>query len=402
MSNNKNHFYGILNNLVVLVSPIVIIPFVIKHLGLYRYGEFVQVNIIYSALLSIFIASLSGYFVKMYVENKLSFIFIFKLQVLISLFVTALLFLALRLFVGYDAGYVFLCVMLLNSFNFEWYFYAVSKQKSLFYRNVLIKSIFLISTILILPIYNTVQIYFLLYAANLIMTNIATGFFCLLSKERIYRKKNIKYEQSKLGNIVLDIKYFIASPAIGAIYQYGDQLLVGMLFTKPTLVFINLAKQIIGACVMVSGTLCRGEQKTLFSLDVSKRMNKIKKLATYFIIYLIVSSFMIIFLGPCLLTLVIKETNTLTSWYYMLIAGVFVFTSASIFQDYILGLTFRKEKYTLIANVGCAIIVTILNLFFLKKNGANFSLFSLLIGEFFVFVSLLIMHGKNIKGNTNG
>ncbi|ROW72120.1 hypothetical protein C3443_02860, partial [Escherichia coli] len=92
MENKKNHIYGIVNNIIVMLSPIIIIPFAIKNVGIDEYGYFVQVNIIYSCLISIFTASLSGYFIKSYLEKKLSFHDIFIIQLFINLFSTCLLY----------------------------------------------------------------------------------------------------------------------------------------------------------------------------------------------------------------------------------------------------------------------------------------------------------------------
>lgn len=89
---------------------------------------------------------------------------------------------------------------------------------------------------------------------------------------------------NRLFCFIKDAKFFFLSPTIGAVYQYGDQILVSLLFPKTALVFINLAKQIIGASVMVSGTLCRVEQKNIFSSEKIERLTKIKN--TYGICFL--------------------------------------------------------------------------------------------------------------------
>ncbi|EFJ8644715.1 O107/O117 family O-antigen flippase, partial [Escherichia coli] len=170
-----------------------------------------------------------------------------------------------------------------------------------------------------------------------------------------------------------------------------DQILVSLLFPKTALVFINLAKQIIGASVMVSGTLCRVEQKNIFSSEKIERLTKIKKTLMAYVFYLMTTSILIILIGPLILGMLIKETVSLGLNYYILIAGIYVFTSLSIFIDYIIGLTFRTEHYTSISNIFCATIVTLLNAMFLEKYGATFSLFSLFIGELLVFILLSTM-----------
>ncbi|HGT5744459.1 TPA: hypothetical protein ACM39D_004601, partial [Escherichia coli] len=95
---------------------------------------------------------------------------------------------------------------------------------------------------------------------------------------------------NRLFCFIKDAKFFFLSPTIGAVYQYGDQILVSLLFPKTALVFINLAKQIIGASVMVSGTLCRVEQKNIFSSEKIERLTKIKKTLMAYVFYLMTTS----------------------------------------------------------------------------------------------------------------
>ncbi|HDW3939490.1 TPA: O107/O117 family O-antigen flippase, partial [Escherichia coli] len=231
------------------------------------------------------------------------------------------------------------------------------------------------------------------FGLNIIIANFLLGIY---SFTKIKNKEYILFSNGWGGNrlfcFIKDAKFFFLSPTIGAVYQYGDQILVSLLFPKTALVFINLAKQIIGASVMVSGTLCRVEQKNIFSSEKIERLTKIKKTLMAYVFYLMTTSILIILIGPLILGMLIKETVSLGLNYYILIAGIYVFTSLSIFIDYIIGLTFRTEHYTSISNICCATIVTLLNAMFLEKYGATFSLFSLFIGELLVFILLSTMH----------
>lgn len=401
MENKKNHIYGIVNNIIVMLSPIIIIPFAIKNVGIDEYGYFVQVNIIYSCLISIFTASLSGYFIKSYLEKKLSFHDIFIIQLFINLFSTAIIGIYILLRFDVVAPYIFVVAMLTNTLNFEWFFHAIGAQKQLLIRNLIIKTMFVIIAIFILEVYKNIAVYFVIFGLNIIIANFLLGIY---SFTKIKNKEYILFSNGGGGNrlfcFIKDAKFFFLSPTIGAVYQYGDQILVSLLFPKTALVFINLAKQIIGASVMVSGTLCRVEQKNIFSSEKIERLTKIKKTLMAYVFYLMTTSILIILIGPLILGMLIKETVSLGLNYYILIAGIYVFTSLSIFIDYIIGLTFRTEHYTSISNICCATIVTLLNAMFLEKYGATFSLFSLFIGELLVFILLSIMHYINIKRRT--
>jgi len=395
MKNKSNHLYGVSTNIITMVSPIIVIPFIIGSVGLESYGGFVQLNIIYSCLVSIFVASLTGYFIKNYIENKLSIFDIIIVQSIVCFLSAGIMsFFVLNTNLGFYS-YFFCFALLSNCFNCEWYFHATGSQKKLFYRTFSIKVIFIITTITTFSFNDHIKYYFIIYSLNIILMNLISFSFCFnVSKEEFFNKVSKHFVIKKT---LLDAKYFILNPSIGAVYQYGDQILVGMLFSKSSLVFVNIAKQIIGAAVMVSGTLCRVEQKNIFSLPVNERINRIKRIFILFIFYLIISSLIIAICGPVFLKYLISEAVNLDFWYYMLISGVFIFTSLSIFMDSILGLAFRKEYFTLVANIACAVVVTLLNLFFLKKYGANFSLVALLCGEAIVFLMLLAMHRKSLN-----
>jgi len=385
--------YGVLNNIIVMSSPILVIPFVISHIGVDNYGGFVQVNIIYACLVSIFSSSLSGYFIKRYTEGDLSLKSILLVQASLS-FVSALVLLIYICVISNELNSIFFVFAILtNILNFEWYFYAVGAQKQLCIRNFFVKIVFVIATILFLRSHPSVDTYFIAYGLNLICTNLLTAWFCFKSKKNIV----VHDGKSEIHQILFDARYFFLNPIIGAVYQYGDQILISFLFQKSSLVFVNLAKQIIGASVMISGTLCRVEQKNIFSLPPNKKIFRIKKIAQYFAVYLILSTVAIIFCGPYILSFLIKDAALLHRWYYILIAGVFLFTSLSIFIDYVIGLTYRKEYFTTIANASCAVIVTLLNVNYLNEYGANFSLFTLLIGEILVFILLSVMHINSMK-----
>lgn len=395
MKNKSNHLYGVSTNIITMVSPIIVIPFIIGSVGLESYGGFVQLNIIYSCLVSIFVASLTGYFIKNYIENKLSIFDIIIVQSIVCFLSAGIMsFFVLNTNLGFYS-YFFCFALLSNCFNCEWYFHATGGQKKLFYRTFSIKVIFIITTITTFSFNDHIKYYFIIYSLNIILMNLISFSFCFnVSKEEFFNKVSKHFVIKKT---LLDAKYFILNPSIGAVYQYGDQILVGMLFSKSSLVFVNIAKQIIGAAVMVSGTLCRVEQKNIFSLPVTERINRIKRIFILFIFYLVISSLIIAICGPVFLKYLINEAVNLDFWYYMLISGVFIFTSLSIFMDSILGLAFRKEYFTLVANIACAVVVTLLNLFFLKKYGANFSLVALLCGEAIVFLMLLAMHRKSLN-----
>ncbi|HCQ3007096.1 TPA: O107/O117 family O-antigen flippase, partial [Escherichia coli] len=152
----------------------------------------------------------------------------------------------------------------------------------------------------------------------------------IYSFTKIKNKEYILFSNGWGGNrlfcFIKDAKFFFLSPTIGAVYQYGDQILVSLLFPKTALVFINLAKQIIGASVMVSGTLCRVEQKNIFSSEKIERLTKIKKTLMAYVFYLMTTSILIILIGPLILGMLIKETVSLGLNYYILIAGIYVFT----------------------------------------------------------------------------
>ncbi|HGF1779340.1 TPA: O107/O117 family O-antigen flippase, partial [Escherichia coli] len=127
----------------------------------------------------------------------------------------------------------------------------------------------------------------------------------IYSFTKIKNKEYILFSNGWGGNrlfcFIKDAKFFFLSPTIGAVYQYGDQILVSLLFPKTALVFINLAKQIIGASVMVSGTLCRVEQKNIFSSEKIERLTKIKKTLMAYVFYLMTTSILIILIGPLIL-----------------------------------------------------------------------------------------------------
>ncbi|MEW7314371.1 hypothetical protein AB1E22_16995 [Buttiauxella gaviniae] len=396
MINKKNHIYGLLNNLVNLIAPIAVLPFVINHTGINNYGTFVQVNIIYALTTAVLFTSLTGYFIKEFVTNEKQIGIIFLLQMIFAL-VSGIAFLFYLLITKtYSDSFIFLLAIISNSVNFEWFFHAKGMQKELFFRTLIIRILFLSAVFLIIPIYQSIHIYIVIYSLVIILANILT-FIVVIKKITLHTllssisdARNLK----KIRTIIWDAKYFMLTPAVGSIYQYGDQILVSFLFGNAQLVFVNLAKQIIGASVMVSGTLCRVEQKNIIAVNGNERLKRIKKTFSYYSLYLLTCFIGINSILPIMLNFLIADTKSLAFWYYILISFVFVITSVSIFIDYLIGVSYRREFLTLKSNIICAIIVTSLNLTFLKHFGAYFSLFSLTIGEAIVVTLLLFFHRK--------
>ena len=228
----KNYIYNLLYQVIVIIIPIITIPYISRILGAEKIG-------IYSYTLSV-----SAYFVLLgslgislygkreiaYVQNdkkKYSKLF-WELLILKSFSVILSIVLFYFLFIyrinHFNMYYKILILELVaNAIDISWFFQGLEEFKKIFIRNLIVKILSLVCIFLFVKSANDLNIYFIIYVLSLLACNFSLWFY--LPKYILKPSfKKLDYLKHIKGTIIL----FIPQVAI-QVYTVLDRTMIGYL-----------------------------------------------------------------------------------------------------------------------------------------------------------------------------
>lgn len=299
----KNIIFNLSNlsilQLINILLPFIIMPYLIKVLGADLYGLiiFVQILITYFSVIINFgfdISATKQISINRTINFSLSRIVSSIISTKLFLFlccipVLLILYLSIPILQLHKKLFFFSCIILIaDILNLVWYFQGIEKMKYLTYINLLSKSV---STLLVLVFINSEEDYFLIplfLNGSMILGNIIGIIFIL-------KNHNIDLKRTSLNNIFKEIKIsfpFFFSKASSLILTKTNNLVLGLYVGYSSVAFYDVAEKIIGALIIPFNML---NQAIFPSVSVSKNMQFLKKIIIIsFIISLIVYVLLII------------------------------------------------------------------------------------------------------------
>lgn len=406
MSVTKNYIYNLLYQILLIMLPIITVPYVSRVLG----AEGIGINAFTASITQYFLligtlgVSLYGNRIISYVRddiNKRSKTFwqIFYLRLVTSLISVILYVIFIFNISSHYRFYLLLqgISFLYIMFEVSWFFTALEDFKKIVMRNFIIKIIGVILILLLVKSPKDLWIYIIILCMSNFLGELILWFY--LPKQVVF----IKLKDIAISEITTHLKpiiiIFIPQVSI-TIYAYLDKLMLGILNSDFEVGLYENSQKVIKICLAVATSLGIVLLPKIANLYYKKDFDKINEyisksyrfvnyisIPMLFGFFAISQTFAIVFFGKEFakagtLMYIISPIILITGWNNVL--GV----------QYLL--PFGKEKKFTISVVVGAIINIICNLILLPPFKSIGACISTVIGEFSVFIILAIMCSKTL------
>lgn len=396
----KNFLYNVVYQILILLIPLVTVPYISRVLGSSGIGIYSYTYSIVYYFMMFAMLGLNNYGNRSIAkvrddEVKLSKTFkeIYCMQIITSISMIILYFLYLVVFnVKYkeialiQSIYVISCL-----FDINWFFFGIEKFKLTVTRNTLIKILSLICIILFVKNKNDVWVYTLIVSGSVLLSQLFLWPFV----KKYISNVNIKFE-SVLQHFKPCIKLFLPVIAV-AIYKVMDKTMIGWFSNVSEVGFYENAEKIINvpnAIIAALGTVMLPRMSNLYAknrdeeskrvIDKSIKLMMFLAFAMTFGLICISKNFSLIFFGQGfeksgIIIILLSITILFLSW------GNVIRTQYLIPKEY-------DKIYIESAFLG-AIVNLILNLIFIPK----YQSIGACIGTIFAELSVMLYQTISIK-----
>lgn len=388
----KNYVYNLSYQLLVLMLPLITVPYVSRILGAEGVGNysFTYANVQYFVIFGMLGITLYGNRQIAYVrENneklKNTFYSIYTLQVItVSIyFILYLIF----VFVFNNNEYKYLYIVqginiIAAMFDISWFFMGIEKFKETVTRNTLVKLLSLAAIFI-----------FVKTPKDTIKYTAILGFSALIGNLTfwMYIPKVIGFKNIKISKLKLHLKSAVALfiPQIAVqIYMLLDRTMLGIITDTVQVGYYENSQKIISVALNITGALTVVMMPKIANTFAKGNIKKVK--------YYIKNSFFFVnALGIPLMFGLMGVAKELCPWFFtskfvgidkLIVVSSIIIISMSwskvMGSQYLIPLNKNKE-YTISVSVG-AIVNFSINLFILKKFGAIGACVSTIISEFAV------------------
>lgn len=307
----KNIFYNGIYQLVIIVLPLLTVPYVSRVLGAQKMGINSLVNSIPILLTTVILFGMNQLGVKTiaqskFAERRKNFVQLWLIQAIIGL-VTIILFITITTTFSKYARYYLLEVPFLigSLIDISWYFVGIGQIKKVIVRNSIIKLIIVSSIFLLVRTKDDLWIYLLInsvtYLANII-------FWISIKKEfgTIFKRKEFVLNKSLFISAVT-----VAIPTIAAqLYISFDQTLVGWIAGAKQLSYYALTQQMARAFITLIGSVSTVLMPKMASIIVDRNSNNS-------LVPLLKKSLNYTMLGSCLIvSLIVPNAKLFVTWFW--------------------------------------------------------------------------------------
>ncbi len=398
----KNYIYNLIYQLLLVVTPLITAPYVSRVLGAEAIGTYGYTYSIvtYFVLFGSLGAAMYGQREIAYVQNDkkkqskvfLEIVIIRAITLTISM-VTYYMTFCLR---GENTLYykILLIEMFSTMFDITWYFQGLEEFKKTVLRNLVIKTISIISIFIFVKSPEHLTIYIAIYTISNLLGNLSLWFYMpkyIEKVEKIELKKHIKAMIVLfVPQIATQIYVVLDKTMIGAIL--GDMKQVG---------YYEQAQKIIKTLLLVVtafGTVMTSRISNIYANEAKEKINDYIKLSFKFV-WLI---------GLPIMFGTMAVASSVVPWFYgtgydevvplmITISPILIFIGLSNVtgMQYLIP-TGRNEAYTISVTVG-AISNLILNIILIRLFKASGAAIASVISEFLVLVVQVHFLKKEMK-----
>lgn len=277
----KNFLYNIVYQILILIIPIVTVPYVSRVLGSTGIGIYSYTYSIVYYFMMFAMLGLNNYGNRSIAKvrdnkEKLSRTFkeIYRMQIITSITMIILYFLYLDIFdVKYkeialiQSIYVISCL-----FDINWFFFGIEKFKLTVTRNTIIKFLSLISIFLLVKDKNDIWIYTLIASGSLLLSQLFLWPFI---------KKYVNNVEIKFKDVIKHfkpcLKLFLPVIAV-AIYKVMDKTMIGWFSDVSEVGFYENAEKIINvpnAIIAALGTVMLPRMSNLYAKNRDEESKKV-------------------------------------------------------------------------------------------------------------------------------
>ncbi|NEX80903.1 oligosaccharide flippase family protein [Aeromonas rivipollensis] len=403
MNKQINLSYGILNTIQNAIFPLVTLPYVLQTVGPELYGKNLHAALFHQLFSFLFVLAVNPYALRLFshamgvdkkVEEETIFSRIVSFQFIMSSIATAIQFFVitvLGLLTPLYALYIF--ITFFSFMNVEWLFQAKQDYKTIFFRTLLLRSLALIFLFLFVKSENDFSKYILIMAFSLISPAIIS--FLIARKSYVF-KPNL----SNIKSDMFGAKYFYTNGAIGSVYSYLDQVVIGLLVTSKELAILNLIKTLASTIMSIPNMVNRFIMPDAFrSFKTGMLFYHHSKYFTLMLICLVVGLSLFCFSGlPVISTFLGEEINFKQSYILLIATSVFC-TSLAVYIDTQSSVILGLEKITTISNLIVATISPLTTIFLFSTFTYLSPFIGMIIGEFCGVLVMIYMHLFIFKTN---
>ena len=387
----KNFIYNIIYQLLILILPLITVPYVSRVLGAEGIGIYSYTYSVAYYFMIIAMLGLNNYGNRTIAKvrddkEKLSkeFCSIYALQIITSILMIVCYFIYVLIFSNEYKMIAFIQIMYVISsmFDINWFFFGIEKFKLTITRNTIIKILSLVLIFIFVKTPNDVWKYTVILAGSTLFSNIVLFSFLhrYVKFTRIDRKDIFRHFKPNL-------MMFLPVIAV-SIYKMMDKIMLGILSTVTEVGYFENAEKITQvplAIITALGTVMLPRVSNMLSNKQEKEVKKILNKTMPFIIFLafpmvfglvaISKDFSLIFFGNGFeksgyLIQLLSITIIFLSW------GNVIRTQYLIPKE-------RDKEYVISAFLG-AIVNFIMNCIFIPKYESIGACFSTIAAEFVV------------------
>lgn len=254
----KNFIFQFLYQIVVIIIPMILSPYLTRtlhetSLGIYSYVHSISYYFVILANLGI-----SRHGQRLIAQNRddmiklrKAFWSLFSLHALFSLFVTILYFGFVLIFVKSDVCVYYIegFFVLSALFDITWFFYGLENFKSVVTKNLIIKILQCVSIFIFVHNPSDLYVYTLICSLSILMGQI------VMIPQAFKLVKIINFSASDIIKHIKPIVVFAIAVIASTLYTTFDMTLLGILTNKENVAFYNYANQIISIPNVLIGVL---------------------------------------------------------------------------------------------------------------------------------------------------
>ena len=373
----KNFIYNILYQVLILILPLITIPYVSRILGADGVGTYSYTYSIVHYFMLIAMLGINNYGNRTIAKSRnnkeemsKNFLGIYLLQILMSIFMIMIYLVYIFIFNSQykyiaiiQTLYVISCI-----FDVNWFFFGIEKFKLTITRNTIIKILSLILIFLFVRRQSDVGIYTLILSGSTLLSNIFLFSFL---------RKHIKLKKINKKDVLKHIRPCIIMflPVISvSIYKIMDKIMLGAISSIVEVGYYENAEKIIQVPLTVItalGTVMLPRISNMISANQEEKVKKIITRSMKFVMFLtlpiifgiisISQEFSVAFFGS-----EFEKSGILMQ--YLSITILFLAFGNVIRTQYLIPKE-RDKEYVISAILG-AIINFIINIIFIPKYGA--------------------------------
>ena len=400
----KNFIYNVLYQILILILPLITVPYVSRVLGAKGIGIYSYTYAIVYYFMLIAMLGINNYgnrTIAKVRENKellsKNFLSIYTIQLIMSISMIILYFAYLVLFNHkyMDIAMIQIIYLISCMFDINWFFFGLEKFKITVTRSTILKLLSLILIFIFVKTKNDLWLYTLIMAGSALLSQLLLIPFLL---------KEINYIRINKNDIKKHIKpcliLFIPVIAV-SLYKVMDKIMIGVLSNISEVGYYEQAEKIINiplGIVTALGTVLSPRISNLISKGKnSEIINYIEKSITFmmflafpicFGLIAISSDFIPIFLGNDFI-----KSSTLI--YYLAVTILSISFANTIRTAYLIPK--EKDKIFIISIIGGAIINLTINAILIPNFASIGACIGTIFAEFFVMMYQALKVRNDLK-----